>query len=147
MSHAQRWKRDCKAKGKGTPDEEQRSAAMRRRVRRGETKADGKEKETGRHRCDWKKREKDCNIKVRVKLVPLGHSGSFFFSPFLQFTAPTASGGAAASWDRHHQGCWHTALSISLTELFKVSLLMVTEHVEKTASLHSLSLVVLPPLP
>lgn len=42
-----------------------------------------------------------------------------------------ATRGAAAFWECHRQGCWHTALSISLTELFKVSLLIVTQHVEK----------------
>lgn len=42
-----------------------------------------------------------------------------------------ATRGAAAFWECHRQGCWHTALSISLTELFKVSLLIVTQHAEK----------------
>lgn len=80
----------AKLKVKGKPDEEQRSVEMRRRVRRGETEAETKadKKETVRHKYGWKNRERDCKIKVEVKLVPPGHSGLFPLSFTLQPLLP-----------------------------------------------------------
>lgn len=80
-----------------------------------------------RRLCERQKKREMAGLKGQMKLVPSGHSDWSFYRV------------ADALGECQQRGCWHRELSISPTELFKVSVLIVTEPFEKNTEGRGLS--------